>query len=105
MAKQGQDLAQGPCRLRANWMCLDAAIIEGLVAVAINEPLVTSAPLRLSGGGFSTVDLVQYAETGNTYALKSMSKGCSATPVSRELAGWPLAHMSSVTHDVACCDV
>ncbi|CAE7576675.1 for [Symbiodinium natans] len=32
-------------------------------------------PAGKHGGGYSTVDLVQHAETGNTYALKSISKG------------------------------
>ena len=31
-----------------------------------------------SGGGYSTVDLVQHGNSGNTYALKSVSKGTLA---------------------------
>ena len=30
---------------------------------------------RTAGGGYSTVDLVQHGNSGNTYALKSVSKG------------------------------
>ena len=49
-----------------------------------------------SGGGYSTVDLVQHGNSGNTYALKSVSKGalaelqCPTLPSGVELC-WVLA--------------